>query len=566
MKTRESGCSQETAAAKAGISVRSGRRIEQGQHQPQRGRPHDWRTRKDPLAEVWESELVPLLARQPNLQATSLLEYLQEHYGERYGVSVLRTLQRRVQQWKATSGPAKTVVFDLEHHPGEMGLSDFTHFKQGEITIQGQALRYLFYHYRLAYSGWQYVQVIQGGESFVALSEGLQNALWQCGGSPREHRTDSLSAAYRNLGKRTPNDLTQFYENLCAHYQLKPTRNNRGIAHENGAIEASHGHFKNRLHQALLLRGSFDFDSVPEYQEFVEQVVSRLNRGCQERFEQERAHLQSLPRYRHADYEAISAKVSTRSAIQVRCITYTVPSQLIGRRILIHLHHDRLVGFLGHQEVFELPRLYVPPKNPKRRARCVNYRHVIDSLRLKPRAFLHCSWQQELLPDDNYRQLWQQMSQDFERYSAARMMTEALYLAAQLDKEQAVAQYLQQHLDAGTLTLAGLQAHFGVPSSVKLPALALHQHQLSDYDGLLNQGSDSNPSYRNPDTAAQILASALHEATVAGVGETSGATGLELRSVSPGSVRTRNDPTLPGSHPTCPQGGSPASRQNLFQF
>ncbi|NJP09400.1 MAG: hypothetical protein HC866_07870 [Leptolyngbyaceae cyanobacterium RU_5_1] len=66
MKARERGSTQETAAAKGGISVRSSRRIENTEHRPQRGRPHDWRTRRDPLAEVWESELVPMLERQRN--------------------------------------------------------------------------------------------------------------------------------------------------------------------------------------------------------------------------------------------------------------------------------------------------------------------------------------------------------------------------------------------------------------------------------------------------------------------------------------------------------------------
>ena len=72
MRARESGCTQETAAAKGGKSFRTGRRIEKGEHQPQCRKPHDWRTRADPLLEVWESELVPLLLGQPKLQAMTL--------------------------------------------------------------------------------------------------------------------------------------------------------------------------------------------------------------------------------------------------------------------------------------------------------------------------------------------------------------------------------------------------------------------------------------------------------------------------------------------------------------
>lgn len=41
--------------------------------------------------------------------------------------------------------------------------------------------------------------MVLGGESFAALSAGLQNAFSQLGGVPAEHRTDSLAAAFANL-------------------------------------------------------------------------------------------------------------------------------------------------------------------------------------------------------------------------------------------------------------------------------------------------------------------------------------------------------------------------------
>lgn len=533
MKARESGCTQETAAAKGGFSERTGRRIDAGEHQPQRGRPHDWRTRKDPLAQVWDSELVPLLQQQPQLQAMTLFEYLQQKYPGKYGQSIMRTLQRRVQQWKATSGPAQEVMFELEHQPGIMGLSDFTKLKQVQVTIAGQPFEHLLYHYRLAYSGWQYVQVIQGGESFVALAEGLQNALAASGGCPREHRSDSLSAAYRNAGNCTNEDLTQMYQRLCQHYNLRPSRNNRGLAHENGSIESPHGYFKRRLHQALLLRGSSDFDSVTAYQKFIYQVVEKLNTRIQAKFQLELPYLDPLPNYRYPDYEILSVRVTTRSTITVRCITYTVPSQLIGLRLTIHLHHDRIVGFVGTQQVVELPRIHVPSSNRLRRSRCVNYRHVIDSLRLKPRAFLHCTWQQELLPDDNYRQLWQEMLTQFDSYTAARLMTEALYIAAKQDKEHAVAMYLVERLRSGTLSLVELQQQFHLGESVAHPTLSVQQHDLSPYDSLLHHVPQQQPNHCHRDSRlpTQNAQTAPHEQPLARVGTSSPIAGLDTRSI-----------------------------------
>lgn len=483
MNAREIGLTQVDAAAIAEFSERTGQRIEAGEHQPNRGRVRDWRSSADPLAEVWENELEPMLRQQPRLKPMTLFEYLQEHYPGQYP-QVLRTLQRRVQTWKALHGETPEVMFELRHEPGMMGLSDFTELKGIEITIGGKPFEHLIYHYRLAYSGWQYAQIIEGGESFIALSEGLQNALAACGGGPKQHRTDSLSAAYRNMGGGRHKPLTRLYDELCNHYRMQPTRNNTGIAHENGSIESPHGHLKNRIEQALLLRGSSDFASIGEYQAVIEGAVNRLNLQCQKKFEEEKASLQPLPKYRVADYEVLTARVSSRSTIEVRCVLYTVPSRLIGRQLELHLHHDRIIGYLGNQVVVELPRIRVSDKN-KRRSRCINYRHVIEGLRRKPRAFLYCTWQQELLPDDHYRDLWGQLKVQFELDSAAVLMVEALYIAATQNKETTVAAYLQAQLHQQSLTLAGLRQQFQPLSPSAIPQLNVNQHELASYDQLL---------------------------------------------------------------------------------
>ena len=74
--------------------------------------------------------------------------------------------------------------------------------------------------------------------------KGLQEALYEIGGSPKEHRTDSLSAAYKNDRHIANDDLTDSYKELCTYYNMLPTRNNKGVSHENGSVESSHGHLK----------------------------------------------------------------------------------------------------------------------------------------------------------------------------------------------------------------------------------------------------------------------------------------------------------------------------------
>src|SRR5215472_13934876 len=186
------------------------------------------------------------------------------------------------------------------------------------VVVAGERLGHRLYHFRLAFSGWEHVHVVLGGESFVALAEGLQNALWGLGRAPREHRTDSLSAAFRNLDRDAQEDLTRRYEDLCAHYGMMPTRNNRGIAHENGAIESVHGHLKKAIEDALLLRGTRQFDDLDAYRRFVDEVVGRRNRRNSKRLDVERPSLLALPARRTGDYEEKLITVTSRSGFKLR--------------------------------------------------------------------------------------------------------------------------------------------------------------------------------------------------------------------------------------------------------
>jgi hypothetical protein len=128
-----------------------------------------------------------------------------------------------------------------------MGLSDFTDVSDLGVIVGGQRLEHRLYHFALACSGFEHVEIVLGGESYPALASGLENALRLLGGAPREHRSDSLSAAFRNLTKPDADDLTKRFEALVSHFGMVPSRNNRGVAHENGAIESRHGHVKKRL-------------------------------------------------------------------------------------------------------------------------------------------------------------------------------------------------------------------------------------------------------------------------------------------------------------------------------
>ena len=343
------------AAAKAGFSAATAYRLEQDPRLPSQKKAPRGRRRRDPLAEVWDSEIVPLLKSAPGLRPVAIFDEIRRHHPE-IGVGVRRTLERRIRAWRALNGAEQDVIFRQEHPPGRLGLSDFTDMGDHGVNIAGAPLDHRLYHFRLAFSGWEHAHVVLGGESFVALAEGLQNALWALGRAPLEHRSDSLSAAFCNLDADTRQDQTRRYEALCTHYRMRPTRNNRGLAHENGSIESPHGHLKRTIEDALLLRGSRDFDTLEAYRRFVDEVVGRRNARNRKRLDLERSALQALPAHRTTDYEETIVTVTTTSGFTLKKVFYSVPSRLIGHRLRVRLYDDRLECFLGATPLMTLRR------------------------------------------------------------------------------------------------------------------------------------------------------------------------------------------------------------------
>jgi len=320
-----------------------------------------------------------------------------------------------------------------------------------------------------------------GGESYSALADGLQSALALAGGSPVEHRTDSLSAAFNNHAEEQK--LTKAYEALCAHYNLRGTRNNPGVSHENGAIECAHGSFKRRLDQALKLRGSCDFITIKDYQAFLNTVTERLNKRCQSRFNDEQCALQALPGERFMDYSELSLKVTRSSTLEIKRVLYSVPSRMIGETVRVHVYHDRLAFFIGQTLTATLLRIY--PKPGQERARCIDYRHIIHSLSAKPQAFRFLQFRDELLPTDIYRQLWQHCDQQFQSRDACKWIVGVLRIAMDHDCEERLGNELLTSVDNNQPlpTLKALQVRYLGKQPV--PIIPARQQDLASYDHLL---------------------------------------------------------------------------------
>ena len=486
MDKRKDGATQIVAAANAGFSERTARRFDDHPTLPSQRPPRSGkRTRIDPLADVWDAEVAPLLAQHPHLRATTILEQLNRDHADRFDAAVLRTLQRRVAQWRAVSGPERELIFRQDHPPGWQALSDFTDAAVLEVTIAGAPFKHILYHFWLAFSGWQYVKAIQGGESFTALTEGMQEALWQLGAAPKTHRTDRLSAAYRNLSQDDHDDAAAGYRAFCAHYAIEPTRNNAGVSHENGSVEAAHGHLKTTLREALDLRGSRDFTDLAEYQSFLSEIIGRRNARRRAETVLDLKAMTALPRFKTTDFTLASAMVTRSGTMRVRDVAYTVPSRLVGCRLKIHIYDDRLICFLGASEVLRLTR--VPrPRRGEARVAVIDYRHLIGSLVKKPQAFRRFVFRDALFPRTPFRRAWEAIDAGLDERRACRVYVGLLHLAASQACEAQLADWLDVVLDRGDIPDLEAARRAMAPPAIVAPIIAIRPPDLSAYDELFS--------------------------------------------------------------------------------
>ncbi|MFZ3120082.1 MAG: IS21 family transposase, partial [Variovorax sp.] len=466
-----------------GISERSARRIESAVTLPSQKTRRYWRSRPDPFVDVWDTQIVPLLRTAPRLMAVTLLRKLQDDHPGRFPDGMLRTLQRHIRQWRAVQGPAKEVFFPQDHAPGHRGLSDFTAMGELGVTIANAPFAHILYHFVLAFSRWEHVEVVEGGESFEALSLGLQNALWQAGGAPQEHRSDSLSAAFKNLSQE--DDFTVRYTALLDHYGMAGTRNNRGLGHENGSVESSHRYLKEAINQALLLRGHRDFDDRAAYEIFVREAVMRRNRRNAAAFRIEREQLQDLPRRRTTDFVEEEARVTRCGTFTVRAILYSAPSRLIGHRLKVRLYSDRLDCYLSGALVLTLTRGTRSPGAT--RGRVIDYRHFIEALKRKPQAFKGLTFRDALFPREAYRRTWEVLERSLTQRQACQTIVALLEMAARDGVEGVLADRLDALRLAGELPdVKRLREEFA-PREALMPQITVVLPSVAGYDALLQE-------------------------------------------------------------------------------
>lgn len=476
---------QEVAAAKSGMSTKTGSKYLASGKLPsemkqKRANKRDCvATRDDTFTAHWPI-IEPMLQANPNLQAKTILAFLMNEYPGTYKLGQLRTLQRRVKNWRAHDGSNKDIIFRQDIKPGVQSQSDFTVMNSLNITINGEAFNHILFHFMLPYSRWESVRVCFS-ESFESLVAGFEKAVWELGYVAPEHRTDNLTAATKAMGSRR--EFTQSWQNIMDYYNITPTTNNPGVSHENGSVEKSHHLLKTDIDQSLMVRGYRDFDSEEAYSKWLEQLVAGRNKSYLERLSHEVKSFLDLPDKRYNAPTIIPVRVQSSSLVQIMGKLYSVPSRLINYSLRAYVYPDEVILFYNNKSLQIMPRVHDDSWQG------INYRHLIDSLIRKPGAFANYRYQAALFPRLCFRQAYDALQA---RYAtgADKSYLKLLQLA-KVYTEQQVSEALELLLEVKQ-----------VPDSIAVKELIDSYKQeriatevimpsLSIYDNLLSCSSDS---------------------------------------------------------------------------
>jgi hypothetical protein len=484
MRERSKGHTQEQAAVKANLrSRKTVRKYEVSGRLPSESkRPRDYRTRTDPFAEEWE-EVEKMLEGAPELEAKTVFEWIGERSPGKYAEGQLRTLQRRISNWRVLNG-SEVLTLDQVHQPGEVLQTDGTCMNDLGITILGEPFEHLVIHSVLPYSNWEWGRVVQS-ESLLAIRLGLQSALVKLGHVPQIHQTDNTTAATHNLGptqrekSAEERGFNSEYLQLLAHYKIEPRTIHVNCPNENGDIESMNGVFKRAIAQHLLLRGNREFGSLEEYEGFLWKIMEKRNAGRQQKLAEELAVMKPLTVEPWPEMRELNIRVGSNGILRVLNNGYSVPSGLKGKRVDIKVYEWHIEVWYANQRVETLLR------HTGTQHYHINYRHVIDSLLRKPGGFRNYRYREDLFPQAVFRLAWEALQEGSSPRKADLTYLRILKLAAG-GLESDVAAALEILLTTGTKWDDQSVASLVQITQPAIPDLEAPPINLSLYDQFLS--------------------------------------------------------------------------------
>ena len=468
------------AALRAGMDRKTARKyVAVGKLPSEMKEPRSWRTRDNPFEEDW-AWIAASLEATPAFEAKTLFEALQEHRPGRYADGQLRTLQRHVRAWRATLGPDQELFFPQQHRPGEAAQVDFTWCTTLNVMIGGVLFAHMLCHFVLPYSNWQWATICQS-ESFLAIKQGIQTALFKLGRRPEWLQTDSSTSA-THKPKEGESKFNDDYVALMRHLGMKPRTISLGKKEQNGDVEASNGALKRHLNQALLRRGNRDFASEAEYGAWLHETLTKANRSRQDKLETELRVMVPLSVAKLSEYKEFDLRVSTGATVRVLFNTYSVPSRLKEHAVKVRVYEGTVEVWHGNQRQLVTERLR------GRHGHRINYRHVIWSMVRKPGAFARYRYRDELFPSPVFRRAYDAIVGDSPNLKGDLEYLRILHLAAST-MESEVEAALECLIESGEKVTADAVKELVAPGDTTVPALAERVPDLQQYDELLRVAS-----------------------------------------------------------------------------
>lgn len=397
-------------------------------------RPRHWRTREDPFAGHW-NEIEAMLVEAPGLEAKTVFEAMRDKYPEHYDDGQLRTLQRQIRRWRASSGGEREIVLAQRHVPGEAFQLDFTDASTLAVRIGEEPFPHMLCVVTLPASNWRWATVC-ASESMAALRRGLQRAIVQLARVPKWLQTDNSTAATHRPAapekagsdgaidsvKKRP--FNEEYLALARHYGLDVRTTEVGAKEQNGDVEASNGATKRSLEQALLLRGSRDFADRDAWQLFIDDALRKANLRKSKAIEAELAVMKAVSAEKLPEYVEHRVRVSEWSTVRVKRCSYSVPSRLMHHWVTARVFEDRIE--IWYDAKLELACERLRGENQSR----VDYRHIVWTLTRKPGGFARYVYREQMFPSVAFRKAYDALQESAPGIKGDTEYLRVLHLAA----------------------------------------------------------------------------------------------------------------------------------------
>jgi len=291
------------------------------------------------------------------------------------------TVRRHVRDLKRLLGLHECKAFlPLEPDCGREAEVDWG---SAEAIICGERVRMKFFCMRSKYSGKHFVRCYPC-ERQQAFFDGHMHAFHFFGGVFPVLIYDNLTSAVQKVLRGKNRKEQEAFVRFRSYHNFSPRFCNPGSGHEKGGVEGMVGYVRRNYMVPIPQVKSFEALNEKLLKECLAYGGHRVQgreRTVGELFEEERAHLVSLPEVGFSNIQTLDARVNRYSTALLDKNHYSVPTRYVGLRVQavmkvseVHIHYDRK-RIAVHPRLFSNNKWQLDPD------------HYLELLHQRPQAF-----------------------------------------------------------------------------------------------------------------------------------------------------------------------------------